>query len=397
MSASRVERPKFFEGQYLGARDLGDAVRYGRHNRARHFLGAHTWGIGTGLELVEVETGAGGDAIDVYIQPGYAWDGFGRPIVVLAPYKVPPELFKSIPYNAAIDEQSPGGRLVEVWLNYDETATNAPRPGFSVCDVDDQYARVQEHFRVEIGERRNYSDRRDSLTIAGIQTDATGALQIWDENASLLYDTSVPHQEFPEDYGDSRWLVFLGYVRRLPAKNVTESGAFVSRTDEDLQKTRQSRQYIGVVAGYVQAADGTIRMRDRVTNDPATEVWSEDLVWVDGNLRVDGNARLFGTKLTLDNSIGEEDGVPLYLQRAQSSANELSGKDLTAAIGNESDASGANRFVVGTVDGDEIDAKLIVKDDGKVGIQAENPQNYEDGANDLVIEKEKDEIGRAHV
>ena len=128
MPLNQTQRPKFYEEQYLGAADLTAAVDYGRIQSARHALGAHTWGIAAGLQLKEKEAPTGGGQVEMFIQPGYAWDGFGRPIVVLASYKIPAELFKSIPFAAG----SPAGQLIKVWLCYNESATQRARPDFKI-------------------------------------------------------------------------------------------------------------------------------------------------------------------------------------------------------------------------------------------------------------------------
>ncbi|MEK7204398.1 MAG: hypothetical protein AAB254_02710, partial [candidate division NC10 bacterium] len=170
MAGNQVGRPRFYEGQYLGAEDLGAGIEYGRIQGARHALGGHTWGIAMGLEVKERDSPAGGSQVDAVIQPGYAWDGFGRPIVVLAPYKIPTDLFKPYVYDATLDE--PNGRLVEVWLRYDEAETRRARPGFEVCDVPDQYSRVQESFILEVGARPNFLDQHDTISVAGSSVDA---------------------------------------------------------------------------------------------------------------------------------------------------------------------------------------------------------------------------------
>jgi hypothetical protein len=46
---NQIDRPRFFEGQYLGAADLAACVDYTRIRSARHELGAHVWGIAAGL------------------------------------------------------------------------------------------------------------------------------------------------------------------------------------------------------------------------------------------------------------------------------------------------------------------------------------------------------------
>src|SRR5207253_11338243 len=91
MSIEQSLRPQFFEGQYLGSDDLTAAVEYSRLQQERHRLGAHTWGIALGLNLIEVPSPNGGTAGDLYITPGYASDGLGRTVGLPTPYKLPLE------------------------------------------------------------------------------------------------------------------------------------------------------------------------------------------------------------------------------------------------------------------------------------------------------------------
>ena len=44
-----IERPVYYEGQYLGAADLQVGLDYLRGQEARHLRTAHTWGILEGL------------------------------------------------------------------------------------------------------------------------------------------------------------------------------------------------------------------------------------------------------------------------------------------------------------------------------------------------------------
>lgn len=191
MPGNQAQRPRFYEGQYLGAEDLTEAVAYARIEDARHCLGGHTWGIAIGLQLQEQPTPVGG--LDVYVTPGYAWDGFGRPIVVLAPAKILAEKFRSMVYDASVDGGTPEGRLVEVWLRYDETATRSSRPGFEVCDVADQRSRVQESFRLEFGERTAHIDQHDRVSVAGYSLDAQEVPQKFEPQspAVALADESI--------------------------------------------------------------------------------------------------------------------------------------------------------------------------------------------------------------
>lgn len=371
MSTNQTRRPAFYEEQYLGAADLTAAVEYGRTQMARHSLGAHTWGIAMGLQLKEVETSPDGDGPDVYLQPGYAWDGFGRPVVVLAPYKIPAERFRSFTYDATIDDGDPEGRLVEVWLRYDEFATQSPRPGFEVCDVEDQYSRVQETFKIEVGERRNHSDRHDPISIAGYSVDAKDALQRLDPQTPPieLFDESVPYQTFPGTGEKRRWLIPLGYVRWKPNPDASQPGRFVEMADADRERSRRFRRHIGVVAEGLEAADGVIRMHDRTR--AYSTVWTDDLVWIEGDLRVEGDAKVFGGKIDFRDANGADQGVPLWIQRVED--NGVGGKDLRVRIGQNE--NGDHRLAVGPQVGTDFHARLVVRDDGKVGIGAATPEH----------------------
>jgi hypothetical protein len=377
VTTKQSTRPKFFENQYLGAADLTAAVDYTRLTNARHLLGAHTWGIATGLQIVDKPSAAGGGKVDAFVQPGFAWDGFGRPIVVLAPFKIPSEKFKSIVFDAAIDGGSPEGRLVEVWLRYAEQATHTARPGFEVCFPVDQYARVDEFFQVEVGEL-NLSEQRDRVAVAGKTVDAREALKGFEPGDPTLFDESIPHQTFPDPDENARWLIPLGSVRWKPNPIAGQPGNFVERTPADLNQSRNLRRYSGVVAGSVQSSDRRIRLRDRFKD--YSQVLSDDLVWVEGNLRVEGDARLFGGKLDLRKTDGQHNGAPLSVQRAATPT----GVELQLVIGEKEE--GKNSFSVGPVVANVFKGKLTVRDDGNLGVGTVSPVSTLQIKGDLAIE-----------
>src|SRR4051812_46034579 len=109
MPTALEQRPRFYDGQCLRAEDLTAAVAYARAADARHALGAHTWGIAAGLQLHEVARPEDPDAVDMYILPGYAWDGFGRQVVVPAPFLIDSALVAGLVKEA---------RLIDIWLQY---------------------------------------------------------------------------------------------------------------------------------------------------------------------------------------------------------------------------------------------------------------------------------------
>ena len=146
-------------------------------------------------------------------------------------------------------------------------ATQSPRPGFEVCDVADQFSRIQETFRLEIGEQPSPADRYSGVDVAGKNiTDAKTALQAFDPTSPLVHDESIPQQNFPDPQNRARWLIPIGYVRWLPVQN--QAGHFVARDDsgagglpKDSDQIRIFRRYAGVVAETIEAADGEFVLR----------------------------------------------------------------------------------------------------------------------------------------
>jgi hypothetical protein len=359
------QRPRFYEHQYLEAADLAGVVDYSRAQLARTQLGAHRWGIALGLDLREVP--GPNNTLDVFVQPGYAWDGFGRPVVVPEPHKIAGSLF------AAIDaEFVPGNpaRLVEVWLGYRETQTKGPRPGFEGCEDDSAFARVVESYRVEVGHRTTVASQRDPVEIAGRSMDASQALLTFDPGAAELEDASVPHQEFPPEGVPARWLIQIGVVSWEPGN----PGRFVPRDQAALDRNARVRQYCGVVAGSVEANGGHVRVHDR-TQPYSPFFTPEELLWVEGALRVDGDARLYGHRLEFVRSHTESPRLPFHVLRRDDAA----GAKLQAVIGDQS--AGANRFAVGRKTGvdpntnlDTHAEDLVVTDSGRVGIGTSQPK-----------------------
>lgn len=381
-----TERPRFYEQQYLGASDLTDIVDYARVARARHDLGAHTWGIAAGLQIVEQPSKIGGP-LEVYVEPGYAWDGFGRPISVLAPVRVPASLFESLPFENS-DGLQPPGRLVQLWIGYCESVVGGPAPGFEICNINDQYDRTIETYQLVIGAFPDHSSH-DAINVGGYNIDARDVLARFSipgptvggvVTVAALDDESVPYQSLPVD-ARARWLVPLGVVRWLPA-NGGNSGGFQPRQESanpdplvgprDLTQSERFRRYAGVVASTINAAGDAIRLRSR-TAKLEPDVWSKDLVWMEGSTRVQGDVTLMGGKLALRDANYADRGAPLSVERSES--NPTNGRDLLLKIGVAE--SGANRLVVGPMIGAgaaaKVHEKLVVKDDGKVGIGEPNP------------------------
>jgi hypothetical protein len=377
MAIDQAQRPQFYEGQYLGAQDLAATVEYSRLLEQRHSLGVHTWGIAIGLTLVETPTPDGSGAVTVTISPGYAWDGFGRPIVVLAPYTVPADLFKSLVYDAAQDANTLPGRSIPIWVQYQEVLARPPANGSGVCGVGNQNSRVQETFQVVAGDRI-LSEQRDPITVSTWVGDAAGALIPFDPNAPSLPDASIPQQNFPEDNSTAVWLISLGCILWLPNQNASLPGSFVrtsiqgsdSQALKDAKnqfqiKSNALRQYTGVVANAVQAPNGVIHLRDRGT--PPASVASRDLVWVEGSLRVDGDVNSFGGKIDFKDNGGTDSKLQI-----QAKPNTNGGLELELVIGNQN--AGKNDLAIGPLDNkDKFTPEVVVLDNGNVGIATTTP------------------------
>jgi hypothetical protein len=379
MTIEQTQRPRFYEGQYLGAEDLKDTLEYARWQAARHALGGHTWGIAIGLDLREVPSIGDATKVSMVIDPGFAWDGFGRPIAVLEPYKIPEALFGDIKYDAALDADGKG-RLTEIWVRFNEAYTKKPAPGFEVCDTANTYCRVQESFLVSVGCKLEHVDDHDPVKVGGKSGDAQNALKFFNSKAAPIYDESIPQQTFPEEGNVAFWHIPIGFVRWLPAQS--GPGHFVALSDYDKEKARRFRRYIGVVAENIEAAGGAIRLRDRTWNPERSKykVTDDELVDVEGSARVEGDVNIAGGALNFRHADGTDRGTALRFQRNGDGTTSSGGRTLELGIGPNDQTD--NRFSIGPMeidtskDPDEytLEPKVTIVSDGKVGVGTDSPE-----------------------
>lgn len=338
-----VERVNYYERQFLGASDFRAQQNYDRDMRRRHNLGHHTWGIVSGLELREIAREGGGGAVDIFIMPGMAVDGFGREILVLQQQKLDPGLFATF---ANKDQR-------EVWIAFDESSgKRSPYP--DRCATTDQFARVNEGYVISIDPAKPHAP----IVVAGKVVSPTET----DPVKKIVDDESVPYQELENEAPLPEWLVRLGSV-------VWDGSAgkkhFVA-TNANRETLDMGRRYVGVVAQEALAPAKSFRLRPR---GAFTDVDAQDFASVEGRLRVDGrlvakkDALIHGGKLSFQNTAGGDEGHPLWMQRLGSGGAQ--GNDLRINLGVEDDSSKANvRLTIGA----PTKTALAVRSDNSVDI-----------------------------
>jgi hypothetical protein len=338
-----TERPNFWDGQYLGPSDFDATVEYGRETRRRLSLAQHTWGIFRGLDIVERPRAGSKTAVDLFISPGFATDGFGRELVVYRPLALSPNLF----------QRYPSEKWVRVWLRYDTELKNPPTSGFQTCDNLDAAYRTVETVRIELGEAGEISRVHDP-----IQVDGKAMVKV-DHDYDYPDVLTVPFQGLPDDdeLTDSWWLVPIGYVQWNGA-----DGFITAAAKTDLAKESQGRIYGGDVASHTYAPDGTWELAatapyPNAATDPVVRPIVEATVrgrlTVTRRLVAQRKIRLDGAPLSFALQNGDET-KPLEFRRLGKPTDPGATLALQLGLGSQGDS----RFVVrsaGTTDRFSID------------------------------------------
>lgn len=378
MAIDTLERPTFVEGQYIGAADLESIVAYHRAREAEHVLASHSWGILSGLDLVERPSPGGG--VEAWLLPGYATDGYGRPLILRNGAQL------------GIDQLRgrPSGNY-RVWLGHKETAQDAIRPGWGVCNCEgDAFSRAAESCEILLSGELRLDERESGIQLAGaLRADARLARRALDPDGPFLCDASVPEQAPHPRGARARWLVPVGLVAWDAAQN-----RLVARDEATLKGSRIARRHAGSVAESLYPAGGLLRLRQRLsqpaagTPDSAVDAACaagamrdtdfaivdgrpsfSELVWIEGNLRLLGDERVWGGRIEFRDGNGGDGGKPLFLRGV---ANPLPGRDIAVALGSSSD--GSCRLVAGPAAADgTVSGRFVVTSAGRVGIGTVDP------------------------
>jgi hypothetical protein len=344
-----IERLNYYEGEYLGAVDFAAEQEYLRDMRRRHNVGQHTWGIVTGLNLVQVAaSGTSGSTgpVDVYIQPGMAVDGFGREIVMLSETQLTTNLLAAY-YNPSPQAQP---QPMYVWIAYQQQFLQPSTDACTSQNTANPYGRIQESFQLVVTtsatpspppndplvvDGTDLTPPPEPSTLASPSTSSGATAPTLGPNSIVLpYDGSVPYQEFATDDTTVNWLIPLGQVQWDPYNQV-----FLT-TAPKLAKS--GRQYAGNVSATVYAPTGSLTIQDRfapspLPDDPTDAHYHGVRVEVLGSLKVDRLLRaLHGAwiyehwDLNFKNSDGQDGDTALWIRRY---SNATGGADLHIHIG----------------------------------------------------------------
>lgn len=133
---TQSERNRYFHGKLMTARDMAAEQKYHRRLFTRRSQGVNGYGVVAGLEA-EVQREE--EALSVTIEPGYAIDCCGRPVVVPAETTIQKEDF-------------PDADRLGLIIEYSECVTESvPIPGSEdACERECAYNRVVETFDIDV-------------------------------------------------------------------------------------------------------------------------------------------------------------------------------------------------------------------------------------------------------
>jgi hypothetical protein len=213
MATTSGARVRFADGQLLSAADLNDEQEDQIARHRRHAIGPHTWGIVNGGELT-----VGNDGV-VAVAPVFAYDGYGRELVLAEPRALPAaERFELLNTD-----------VLDVWLVYRRDPVDAPLAEPS-CDNEDRAGRWRE------------------VPLIRFTAAAGGPAAARRPPGVPQADIPFPPSRMPPDDPTREWPVFLGQIHRSPGQ---APGTYVYRADGT------GRPYAGARAARIEPPWGT--------------------------------------------------------------------------------------------------------------------------------------------
>jgi hypothetical protein len=258
MDADRIVRVRYFNRQFLRPQDFTDEQAYHVALRRRHNIAGHSWGIVDGLSLST-------DGGPLVVEPGFAWDGYGREIALIERLTVPP-----LPPALVAGETA-----YDIWLCYGRIGSDQAPVGYAACGADaTAYYRWQELPQLQVTE-------------ADDTVDADHPPGVPDGDLAFGAERTAPEQDRP-------WPVLLGRIHRAAGDgHITLDGS--------------GRRYAGLVAESVEHPDGSARLdlgaaapgdpvrfavRAPAAGDALFDVTGDGTVTAHGTLTVQGELRI---------------------------------------------------------------------------------------------------------
>lgn len=221
---SPPKRVHYFPRQYLRVNEFADEQAYHLAMRRRHNIGHHSWGIVTGLEIVQ-EEGA------LLVRPGMAIDGYGRELLLSVSRFISAEIFPQL-----------GSNRLDVWMHYDRVDGEMTPAGYGGCgeNASEPY-RVNERPRL-VFERAGVSriNARRPKGVPQALLDSPASLATTDDPLVI-------------------WPVYLGRVTYMPEEKDPSKHFLIDASD---------RTYAGVVAQVLDHPATAARFEvGRITNE----------------------------------------------------------------------------------------------------------------------------------
>ncbi len=236
--AQPIQRPSYFEGQILAARDLSSAVDYARGRADRHDQLLHRWGVAAGLALVEqaARTPSGVAYVDVTVGAGVAIDGAGRELVLSDPYAL-----RAIDFERSnVQVEDPGAWYPVLIRRRDEPVPASGTLGACGAGVQ-QPTRVNEQAEIVFGRPGTAADLAaqtppapgEDTTDAAPWSVLIGYVQ-WSKDATNFSATSISGDGTEVRYAGVSAAVVAspGSSVTLLTRPETEPGATLARIDQ---------------------------------------------------------------------------------------------------------------------------------------------------------------------
>jgi len=294
MTTEPLSRVRYFAKQFLRVDEFRDEQLYQLTLRRLHNNAQHTWGIVSGLDIVNEDE-------STVVRPGYAIDGYGRELLLTEKFPLVIENFD----NLATDR-------LDVWLIYRRSDADSSPAGYGECASSGgtPYRATEE---AEVRVERTLSNKVDARRPPGVPRE--------------VLDAPVPPtSDNPADI----WRVYLGRITRLDDKIVIEpgprpyAGVVAEAIDHPANATRvevggqSSAKRVIDGATYTYGGDADPRRfavfvpePDNATElVPRLEITEDGFIHLRGETIVEGNLRTVGGAVQFGGAAGANAANP---------------------------------------------------------------------------------------